>query len=583
MPTTVTSLETRYTQSSTDTASNSQNSLPTSPFSSSLPTGEGARESSACTDITLSASTVPSHTSEPEFYHAHRQNHNSSKLPAFRFADLQKPRALSLPPLLNNHHRQLPVPRFPISPQSVSVGSSDSPHISEPGPLQTGGGSTSGMASSELEEPDPNLQLQEQQQQQQPLRVGSLECSPRPMSVAVGQGTAAIGGPGAHDNASSHTRSSPHSSHSTSDILGDGSPYHDPSDPRENSDSIRTTTWTTKADRPSSPRAPTSTTHHHQSPPTSHPDHLPHSSPNNPRPHTGNILGVDDRTELPPPARASPRSRASTSETASTRPTAAAESSCATVNTTRPVSFPDSPVVGGAARPPHAAHKSLDGESSPATIGARYHHHHHHYRRTPGTSGPHRIEVVQATQLSGSENKTKEWAQGQRELILPKSLQNQSPTTDERRQSVRSRPPLSFRAPGTSAPTASVRVAPIRSFRSSGSRRSSSFEMISPSIHAGDSSGDDYSYADSNQRDRTLRALEGTSDDDPSQRSPPDSARRNLFTDGDDTSGDVFMKIAREEAPRRRTDRGSSTRGSTADEGPAIVSTAFFFSFFYAL
>ncbi|ROT35727.1 hypothetical protein SODALDRAFT_352639 [Sodiomyces alkalinus F11] len=442
-------------------------------------------------------------------------------------------------------------PPSPISPELGSIDPSDPTSVSELASSEPSGSSAYGMV-------NPNSQ---QQEQQQPVSVDSLECVQRSMSVAVGHGIAPIGGPGTRDSASSHTCNNTRSSHFADDILGDGSPENEdtyPSDPRENNESIRTTTATTKAGRPSPPR-PATTTTHHQPPPTSHPDHLPHSSPN-PRSPTGNLSDPDDRTELPPPARESPPSRASTSDTSSTRPTPAAESKFAAVTTTRPASFPDSPVVGVSRS--HAAHKSLDGES-PST-GTKP-----QYRRTPGTFGSHRIEAVQATRLSAGEHKTKEWTQGQRELILPKSLQHQSPT-DERRQPVRSRPPLSFRPPGASVPTGSVRVAPIRSFRSSGSRRSSSFEMISPSIHAGDSSGDDYSYADFNQRDRTLRALEGRPDDDVSQRSPPDSAKRDTSMDGDDTSGDVFMKIAREEAPRRRTDRGFASRGSAADDAPAI-------------
>ncbi|KAG7146013.1 hypothetical protein HYQ46_005205 [Verticillium longisporum] len=82
--------------------------------------------------------------------------------------------------------------------------------------------------------------------------------------------------------------------------------------------------------------------------------------------------------------------------------------------------------------------------------------------------------------------------------------------------------------------------------------------MNSPSTHAGDSSGDDYSYTDSNQRDRTLRALEGRPDDEMiHDTTPPDSARRDHLVDGDDTTGDVFMKIAREEPRRRAADENS--------------------------
>ncbi|KAM0531799.1 hypothetical protein ACHAPP_007633 [Verticillium nonalfalfae] len=93
--------------------------------------------------------------------------------------------------------------------------------------------------------------------------------------------------------------------------------------------------------------------------------------------------------------------------------------------------------------------------------------------------------------------------------------------------------------------------------------------MNSPSTHAGDSSGDDYSYTDSNQRDRTLRALEGRPDDEMiHDTTPPDSARRDRLVDGDDTTGDVFMKIAREEPRRRAADETSSA------EDPRTVETS---------
>jgi len=61
-----------------------------------------------------------------------------------------------------------------------------------------------------------------------------------------------------------------------------------------------------------------------------------------------------------------------------------------------------------------------------------------------------------------------------------------------------------------------------------------------------DMGGDD--VADSNHLDRTLRALEGRPDDDMGQITPPDSAAHER-SDGDD-SGDVFLKIAREESRR---------------------------------
>jgi hypothetical protein len=74
--------------------------------------------------------------------------------------------------------------------------------------------------------------------------------------------------------------------------------------------------------------------------------------------------------------------------------------------------------------------------------------------------------------------------------------------------------------------------------------------------------GDD--FADSNQRDRTLRALEGRADDDMLQLTPPDSAEHDM-TDGDDT-GDVFLKIARQESIR------STIENKVAEEQGVVVS-----------
>lgn len=138
--------------------------------------------------------------------------------------------------------------------------------------------------------------------------------------------------------------------------------------------------------------------------------------------------------------------------------------------------------------------------------------------------------------------------QGQRELLLPKSLSSNTP--DERRSSSSQRPPLSYKAPANipaDQQTSSnpVRVPPIRGFRSSGSRKSLTLDMNSGprSFDLGDE------QADSNY-DRTLRALEGRQIAGVLQMTPPASARRDGGSDGDD-GGDVFLRIAREEGSRR--------------------------------
>lgn len=147
----------------------------------------------------------------------------------------------------------------------------------------------------------------------------------------------------------------------------------------------------------------------------------------------------------------------------------------------------------------------------------------------------------------GEETVGREWVHGQRELLLPKTIQRTA--TDERRSSVVRRPPVSYKPPvNPSGPGVTASIPPIRSFRSSGERRRSLvLDMNVRSARTYEGSDD---YGDSNHRDRTLRALEGRRFDDASQITPPDSAGDR--PDGDD--GDLFLKIAREDPSRRGAD-----------------------------
>ncbi|KAM0240969.1 hypothetical protein ACHAPO_001771 [Fusarium lateritium] len=180
------------------------------------------------------------------------------------------------------------------------------------------------------------------------------------------------------------------------------------------------------------------------------------------------------------------------------------------------------------------------------------------------------IEAIEAakdgqfTFRSTVESSPIESPSGQRELILPKTLSRTN--SDERRASASQRPPVSYRPPLStnsstdSSPSTAVRVPPIRSFRSSGSRKSVTLDMNSrPRFH--DSGDED----DDTNHDRTLRALEGRSDDE-ALRSAPISSRRGAF-DNEDT-GDVFLKIAREETSQRQTDEQPS------DDNRSVVSRA---------
>ncbi|KAL7937649.1 LPXTG-motif cell wall anchor domain protein [Trichoderma chlorosporum] len=130
------------------------------------------------------------------------------------------------------------------------------------------------------------------------------------------------------------------------------------------------------------------------------------------------------------------------------------------------------------------------------------------------------------------------------------------PSDEDQDQSLQ-RPPVSYKPPVNGAtagqPTAStaVRVPPIRAFRSSGSRQSSIDDMNynSRSYDVEDR------YIDTD--DHTLRALDGDFFD---QRSPPTSRHG---TNGDDT-GDVFLKIASEEAARHsKSDSANDGKSSS--------------------
>ena len=64
--------------------------------------------------------------------------------------------------------------------------------------------------------------------------------------------------------------------------------------------------------------------------------------------------------------------------------------------------------------------------------------------------------------------------------------------------------------------------------------------------------GYDDEPSNGNHRDQTLRALEGRQDDDATIRWVPPSAGSADRPDADDDSGDVFLKMAREEPEGKR-------------------------------
>ncbi|KAI9166840.1 tRNA 2'-phosphotransferase 1 [Paramyrothecium foliicola] len=202
----------------------------------------------------------------------------------------------------------------------------------------------------------------------------------------------------------------------------------------------------------------------------------------------------------------------------------------------------DAAATNNPRRPP--ASRSLSGPSATAGQAPPVH--------------PHRYPSIDlASGISSPPNKTSlDSPPGQRELILPKTL-SQSDSPDERRASQHRSPPVSYKPPINATTNQSsnanpVRVPPIRAFRSSGSRRSLVLDMnLNFSTRPYDSTDE---TSDLNH-DHTLRALEGRPEPDSTQSSPPPpvrptQARRDTLNDDD--TGDVFLKIAREENPARQ-------------------------------
>ncbi|KAF6837909.1 hypothetical protein CPLU01_02795 [Colletotrichum plurivorum] len=452
-------------------------------------------------------------------HHAHRQSHNSSKLPAFRFADYkhQSPR-LALPLLLQQQH----IPPSPVSPTSAAHENDADSAAAAVAAIGIGLSTDTAI----------------------PAANHTAAANAAFDTASNGSATPALAGTATTTTTSTSTPTTITTVTPTSDV---GLPQQ-PHQHRNSSDTTTTTTTTTT----------TATAQHTQTArPTSlrlHHDRRPSHRQLSPRISS-------PIHELPePPPKLSPRSRASTFQTASqTTPATPA------ISPRRPASYPDrSPVIvqqsiaesktsapasklqtrrsaASRTREPDAT----DVKSPPPPIDT----HHHH----PSDA---------SDDLSPATRNTKDWAQGQRELILPKTLQNSSPT-DEKRKSVTSRPPISYRPPSNTTSTASVRVAPIRSFRSSGSRRSLGLDSSTSTMRSFDF-GDE--FADSNQRDRTLRALEGRIDDDLSRVTPPHSANPANIVDDDNTTGDVFMKIARQEP--------TTTRRGSGDVAPSEEASA---------
>ncbi|KAI8963896.1 hypothetical protein F5Y11DRAFT_126241 [Daldinia sp. FL1419] len=289
-------------------------------------------------------------------------------------------------------------------------------------------------------------------------------------------------------------------------------------------------------------------------PQTAHQQHNNSNNSNNTRPVSPEQLPVENLSPS--------RSRASTFQTPAAQSTA---TSTLSINAKRSASLDSTATpTNKRTRNTISAKSPTDSADSVVIVQSRH-------RRAPfsggsinGTSLGHRMHASDEIQSPPIEEETsKEGAHGQRELLLPKTIQRTA--IDDRRNSVVRRPPVSYKPPVN--PTSSggtTSIPPIRSFRSSGERRSLVLDMNIRSMRGYEGNEDS---GNSNHRDRTLRALEGRRFDDASQITPPDSAGDR--PDGDD-SGDLFLKIAREDPSRR----GAETNGNYGDNQGALSRVA---------
>ncbi|KAK6448262.1 hypothetical protein FP744_10004512 [Trichoderma asperellum] len=166
--------------------------------------------------------------------------------------------------------------------------------------------------------------------------------------------------------------------------------------------------------------------------------------------------------------------------------------------------------------------------------------------------------ISPTSRVSDPKSTIRERTQTQRDLSASKPLPS-SGLSDENQDQSQQRPPVSYKPLVNNAtagqPTASIasRLPPTRGIRSSGSRKSSTDDDMSYNSRGYDAED---RYIDSTD-DHTLRASDG---DFFEQRSPPGS--RHGANGGDDT-GDVFLKIASEEAARHSETNNASDRTTT--------------------
>ncbi|WZH44793.1 hypothetical protein QYS62_005821 [Fusarium acuminatum] len=511
------------------------------------------------TDASSSPSTVIAHAD------SHRQNHNPSKLPAFRFADRRSsscgsiplankggPLSISSNPYTHNRtqnldlrhnnkddhngdylsHKPTAASKLISNSNSNSTSAPTSPPVTTP---ESASAATQLLPSIEPSTIAPNLDPSTISStptvSHAPSAVAPEPADPAPVPLEAPN--SAAGGPVTASDPVPAPETLAEATHSTNS--------HPTTHHRDEKHAVSALT-STPASAPTDPSTNTTPTLLSRN---------PSLQPSEPKSPSDTITPLQSRTH---------------SRTSSVQPSSSVVHLSPGVK--RPASFSDahapdaiSPHPASSApktrtRRPLVSHRSTAGTSSSGP---------------PPSLNPERLQAIEAAQEgqltypSSSDNSPSHSPSGQRELILPKTLSRTN--SDERRGSVSQRPPVSYRPPLTttssteSSSSTAVRVPPIRSFRSSGSRKSLTLDMNSrPRFH---DSGDE---VDDTNHDRTLRALEGRSDDNALHSAPPSAGRRGAF-DNEDT-GDVFLKIAREESSQRQTDE------QTSEDNRSVVSRA---------
>ncbi|KAL2693981.1 hypothetical protein Neosp_000551 [[Neocosmospora] mangrovei] len=521
-----------------------------------------------------SDSARPAHQSEPSPSSAvlvnpdlHRQSHSSSKLPAFRFTDRRAssgnsaskadtPLSITITTAQRNHSR---IPSQDLKNNNnnnnttTTTTTSDGSHN-----LITDASTDTSTSASLAPATSQNTSAALPLQPSLALHAPSPPVSPNPGS-SVAPASVSHPVPGALPSTAS----------------ADPGPLAPPSTSASGpvaAPDIFSAPATAPATTHSNPSHPT--THHHDE---KHADTASISASASASATIIASANTASPTELSPTDDVSPPLLRSRSRASSFQPSSDVSGVEPSPQAKRPASVPDAPApVQGDTLSPHLS--SNKNRTRRSLVSRRS-------TAAAASTGPplslnaerlHAIEAIEAAQgahasyPSSSDGGSVKGSpsSGQRELILPKTLSKPS-SIDERRASLSQRPPVSYRPPpsNNTEPPASnpVRVPPIRAFRSSGSRKSLTLDMNSRPRYY--DFGDD--GPDSNH-DQTLRALEGRADHEVLRSAPAFSSRHDAF-DNDDT-GDVFLKIAREEASRRQPEE------QPADETRSVVSRSTRFS-----